>query len=364
MEEELLLLLLLMHEETINPAQLRRLRDHSDPFSMSNEDFERQFVVPKFICRSLIENLLPHDKQNTGLSFTIRLLAALNFYGTGRIQKRVGDDDILNVSQPTVSRALTNVTDLLISQFCGEICFPDTSEEQRMVKEGFKEKFGLENIVGVIGTAHINLLSPTEKAGNASAYANEFNKNSIKVEGICDHRFLFTSLNARSPGSVKNSTIWHSTPAREFLSVQYKQAAENTFLLGDDTYPLEPWLLTPLQEIKNRADASYNERHSNAHNTIRHTFGLLRTRFKCLSKGSKLYYTHERGANIIYACSILHNILQKRGYSIKLDESELNTASEEHVTRKSESEVVQSAPQFVNGCESRQLYIRNLNETV
>ncbi|XP_053965632.1 putative nuclease HARBI1 [Anastrepha ludens] len=114
----------------------------------------------------------------------------------------------------------------------------------------------MDNTLGVIGTAHIKILVSKDKCGSEE-YFNEHCEYSIKVGSICDHRLLFTSLNARSPGSLSNSSIWRSS-----LIKHYKLGSQNTWLLGDVTCPLEPWLLT-------RLELSYNDRLRSSHNCIK-----------------------------------------------------------------------------------------------
>ncbi|XP_036338949.1 putative nuclease HARBI1 [Rhagoletis pomonella] len=355
MEEEFLLLLIAKWHDAFNSNRMKRLRDHTDPFDLP-QDFTKQFLLPKSMCRSLIEDLLPFDDQGTTLPLALRFLAALNFYATGIFQNRMAGN-VLDISQPTVSRALSSITELLVKHKGDEISFPNNEEQQLVVKKGFKEKCGLDNIVGTIGTAHINILMPTEKNG-ASVYVNELGECTIKVEGICDYRLLFTSLNARGPGSVSTSTIWRNSPTRQFLMSHNNEYSTNALLIGDIKYPLEPWLLTPVVRAKNRKDIVYNEKHRSAHNSIKLAFGLLRTRFKCLSKKRKLYYAHERAANIIYACAILHNMLLKNGGGTEVDKIELDTLVEETTANVKDRAAMKNEPKFVDGTHVRNRIIR------
>ncbi|XP_054729655.1 putative nuclease HARBI1 [Anastrepha obliqua] len=358
MEEEFLLLLIETWQDAFNINNMKLLRDCSDPFNLPAQVFEMHFLLPKSMCRSLIEDLLPYDKQDTSLPLALRFLTTVNFYTSGSFPKRSNSNKIFDISQPSMSRSLSSITELLVTQKGDEICFPGINESQAVVKKGFKEQFDMDNTLGVIGTAHIKILAPKDKFGSEE-YFNEHGEYSIKVEGICDHRLLFTSLNARSPGSLSNSSIWRSSSARQFLIKHYKLGSRNTWLLGDVTYPLEPWLLTPVTP-RSRLELSYNDRNRRAHNCIKQAFAVLRTRFKCLSKGRRLYYKHERAANIIYACAILHNILLKNGGSATLDKNELQTSVEESSTKVSEKAALKCAPKFVDGTHVRHRYTQHL----
>lgn len=82
-------------------------------------------------------------------------------------------------------------------------------------------------------------------------------------------------------------------------------------MLGDQGYPLEPWLFTPIAVPHTAKEKKYNAMHASARNTIERAFGVLKSRFRCLSKQRVLHYSHETAAKIIYCCVILHNIMRK-----------------------------------------------------
>lgn len=82
---------------------------------------------------------------------------------------------------------------------------------------------------------------------------------------------------------------------------------------GDSGYPLEPYLLTPFGNPSTEAEASYNRSHKRTRVLIEQTFGLLKSRFRCLHKsGGSLQYIPQKCAKIIVACLLLHNYCVKR----------------------------------------------------
>lgn len=52
---------------------LRRLRDTSDPFSLEESIFIKNFRIPKEICWSLIKELEPYDRQKSSIHFVLRV---------------------------------------------------------------------------------------------------------------------------------------------------------------------------------------------------------------------------------------------------------------------------------------------------
>lgn len=121
---------------------------------------------------------------------------------------------------------------------------------------------------------------------------------------------MFLTCNARFPGSCHDSAIWTTSASRAKLINEYNAENDN-WLIGDSGYPLEPWLLTPFSQPYGRQEVKYNKLHASARNTIERAFGVLKSRFRCLSKHRVLHYSPERAVNIINACVILHNILIK-----------------------------------------------------
>lgn len=66
---------------------------------------------------------------------------------------------------------------------------------------------------------------------------------------------------ARFRGSFHDSYIWNQSnilPIVQNLSIQRRGSY---YLLGDSGYPLRPWMMTPLLQVKaNTPEAAYNAR--------------------------------------------------------------------------------------------------------
>ncbi|KAJ8938663.1 hypothetical protein NQ314_011402 [Rhamnusium bicolor] len=76
---------------------------------------------------------------------------------------------------------------------------------------------------------------------------------------------------------------------------------------GDSGYPLQPWLLTPIENAEpNSPEGRYTRQHILARNVIERCFGLLKQRFRYLLKQRVLHYTPQRAARI--CCLVLSYI--------------------------------------------------------
>ncbi|XP_036334491.1 putative nuclease HARBI1 [Rhagoletis pomonella] len=291
------------------------MRYKSDPFSMEDVIFLQMFRFPKSLCRALIQELEPNDVQKSDMPFTLRFLACLYFYSHGSYQKCVGNSYSISMSQASVSCALHFISKIIVDVKAGEVRFPSTLQEVAEVLY----KFGIKGTIGAVDGTHIGIISPTTTDARTpvSLFMNRKGFYSINVEAVWDHRLVFTVVNARYPGSCHDSGIWTTSPTRMHLMRNYSTQSDS-WLLGDQGYPLEPWLLTPVAESSHCREIKYNKMHAKARNTIERAFGVLKSRFRCLSKHRILNYSPERAATIIYACTILHNILLKNGVAADL----------------------------------------------
>ncbi|KAJ1165047.1 hypothetical protein NDU88_005477, partial [Pleurodeles waltl] len=82
----------------------------------------------------------------------------------------------------------------------------------------------------------------------------------------------------------------------------------------DSAYAPRPWILNPYLTPSNETERRYNSAHRRTRNVIERTFGLLKTRFRCLHRsGGALQYAPITAFKIVGACAILHNIATRRG---------------------------------------------------
>lgn len=112
---------------------MRKNRDANDPFKMlSNRHFQRAFRLTKPICQKFIGLLRPYMKeraQNHGLSIVTRVMCALRFYAHGCYQYPVGHDPLISISPASVSRAIHEVTKIIVDHLSDRfIRFPDEAD--------------------------------------------------------------------------------------------------------------------------------------------------------------------------------------------------------------------------------------------
>ncbi len=68
------------------------------------------------------------------------------------------------------------------------------------------------------------------------------------------------------------------------------------------------------------AEKRYNDAHAKTRNTIERTFGVLKSRMRCIDKsGGALQYSPSKVCKIIIACAILNNICRLNGMEMNDD---------------------------------------------
>lgn len=89
----------------------------------------------------------------------------------------------------------------------------------------------------------------------------------------------------------------------------YNRGERRTYLIGDSSYPLEPWLLTSLpREPEGTPRFLYNEALCSARNCVERLFGVLKCTWRCLSRHRVLQYETGFTGRIVNACAVLQNM--------------------------------------------------------
>ncbi|KAF2903393.1 hypothetical protein ILUMI_02794, partial [Ignelater luminosus] len=253
------------------------------------------------------------------------ILAALSFFATGSTQTNLGDNFVLGLSQAMTSRSIKEVTDSMTEHLASRhIRFPNTANEINRIKEGFFLKHRIRGVVGCIDCTHVPILAPAEADEDHPpiVYYNRKGYYSLNVQLVnllVNMKIL--AANSQSPSSVHDSAIWAASIIRTNV--------ERTFRKGNNI-----WLMGALLHICRNAqpgtpEARYTLRHSQTRNVIEKCNGLLKMRFRCLSK--QLLYHPIRVGKIIYAAVVLHNLAIDFNLNDLNDEEPLIIDNDENV---------------------------------
>ncbi|KAK4318818.1 hypothetical protein Pmani_010241 [Petrolisthes manimaculis] len=174
-------------------------------------------------------------------------------------------------------------------------------------KQKFYRVANFPNVIGLIDGSHIPIAAPSL---NEDIYVNRKNFHSLNIQAVCDANQIFLDFCNRYPGSTHDSFVWHNCRLyRRFQAGEFGGA----HLLGDSGYPLEENLMTPIMQPGNRNQVNYNNSHKRTRVIVEQTFGLWKSRFRCLHKsGGNLCYTPQKCGKIVSATMLLHNYCVRR----------------------------------------------------
>ncbi|KAG0429789.1 hypothetical protein HPB47_023311 [Ixodes persulcatus] len=260
--------------------------------------FERYYSMPKEAILGLCDALAPSLRRPTmrscALPVDVQVLLALRFYASGSFQSVVGD--VVHLSQASASRVVNSVSQAIVLMATEGIRFPTTRRAVSLTSSG----------------------------------SRPFSENIA----ICNPESIITELTVKWKGSTHDSYMWRNCNL-------YDQFAAGTgpegWLLGDAGYSVQPWLMTPIRTPKDQPVEDYNEALTKTRQVIERTFGILKTRFRCLDKsGGVLQYRPKICCRIIVACVVLHNYCRR--YHVSLDEPLVDLSEEEEEEEEEEDE--------------------------
>ncbi|XP_064646148.1 putative nuclease HARBI1 [Lineus longissimus] len=271
--------LVVIEEENQRAIRRERVfRDRVHPLDEFNDDqlFRRYRLTRPIILEviDLIGQDVEHPtRRSHAIPSTLQVLTALRYYATGSLQ--LATADMVHVSQPTVSRIITGVSEALVNRARQFISFPHDLETQERISEGFYTRRNrIPNVLGCIDGSLVAVRSPTQ---NEEAYVCRKGFHALNIQGVCSPDLKFTDIVARWPRSTHDAFIWSNSELNRGIG-------HAGFLLGDKAYPLRSWLLTPVRNPADAAERRYNAHHRRVRSVIERAFGRWKMRWLCLNR--------------------------------------------------------------------------------
>ncbi|RUS83586.1 hypothetical protein EGW08_008640 [Elysia chlorotica] len=261
--------------------RLRRekvFRDRHNPLEVLTEtELLQKYRFPRWAIlqlTDLINQSIAHPSGRSGaVPALLQVCLTLKYLAGGSFQDAVGEN--LGLHQTTVSRTLHRVLDALVELGPRYIRKP-SQEEAQMQKQMFRNIAGIPDVFAAIDCIH----------------------------AACDANMMFIDCISRYPGSVPDAHILHESGLYRAMERQPRDI--NGIILGDSSYPIREWLLTPFQMPQDIMEANFNSAHEMTRDVIRKSFTLLKKRFRSLQTGYRL--DPETACKAIYSCFVLHNI--------------------------------------------------------
>ena len=269
---------------------------------------------------SLIETQITkmETKFRKPISARERLSITLRFLATGESQQSLSFS--YRIGRTTVSNIVAETCNAIFKALETDyVRAPSSSSEWRNISEQFDEQWNFPHVIGAIDGKHIRIECPKE---SGTMYYNYKGFFSIVLLAVCDANYCFTLFDVGAYGSNNDSGILANSEMGERLENKTFNLPEYEdldgcsykplpyFLVGDEIFPLKPWLLRPYPG-KNLPEKEriYNYRHSRARRTIENAFGILAARWRILL--SPIRASVKNVEKYVCACLALHNYLRQ-----------------------------------------------------
>lgn len=211
-------------------------------------------------------------------------------------------DPFASISQTMVSKFIRKICRIISRNLAPTyINFPQNASDAKEIKQYFLDTTKLPGIVGIVDGTHIPLINV--KRNYEYVYVNRKGFHSVNTQIICDGNLKILNCNARYPGSCHDSHIFESS--RAFTQIQHIHNENNqSWILGDSAYASKPYMVVPYRNPRSEIEKRFNEFISKIRVKVERCIGLLKGRWRCLTRARGLHYNHETASHIIYATII------------------------------------------------------------
>ena len=302
---------------------------YNDP-RIPDEYFRKQLRMRRATFRLLLDVLRPYiTRQNTRFRRCIEpekvLAIGLTRLAHGGTYVSIGPG--FNVGTTTVIEAVEDVVTGLVSIKHDYIKFPETEAQVVETRETFEELSDLPNVAGAIDCTHVTIKAPTDSRVD---YFSRFQRYDIIVQAVADGKKRFLDVAAGFPGSLhdarvlRNSRLYRRCENQELLTgptVNVLGREIGPYLVADSAYFLAPWLQKVYpEETQDPDEIAFNEELSSARVSVECAFGILKSRWRILTK--QIESGVSSVSDTVVACAVLHNFCINAGDEWEWDDGD------------------------------------------
>uniref|UniRef100_A0A182M1D0 DDE Tnp4 domain-containing protein n=1 Tax=Anopheles culicifacies TaxID=139723 RepID=A0A182M1D0_9DIPT len=187
----------------------------------------------------------------------------------------------------------------------------DNDSVKHATKE-FVEFAGIPQVFGTVGCLHIPI---NQSKHDPAKYVNSKGWSSIILQAVVDRKGRFVDVSCEHPGRTNAADMLIQSALYQRME-QWDAPCEIVsgisvppLLLGDNKYPLLPWLITPypLGVTMSAPERSFNVYAAKGRSSISKALDRLVGRWKVLNRSIE----HSMVSEVIITCCILHNIVEQ-----------------------------------------------------
>uniref|UniRef100_T1IHT3 DDE Tnp4 domain-containing protein n=1 Tax=Strigamia maritima TaxID=126957 RepID=T1IHT3_STRMM len=280
----------------------------SEKFHMSTETFLEiaAKIKPFMISRK--------SKRPDRITDLHRLAITLDFLANSIQQKHLAQNH--HISKQVLGVILDEVCLAIINGLKQEVTPVMNEENWLQVARDFNEVWNFPHCLGAINGKYVDIEYPRN-------YQTVFKSASrILVTGVADSHYRFIHFDVTTCDIQENGVDFPSTSFGKRLfstdnvlglpgNQQYGGKYNLPFVyIADDAYPLSTHVIKPFhsgdRELS-KEETIFNRRLHHAKLSVDNAFGILASKWRCLSK--RLVLKPDRAKLIVKACCVLHNYL-------------------------------------------------------
>ncbi|KAK3917502.1 Putative nuclease [Frankliniella fusca] len=281
----------------VNGFRLLEDPTFSEHFRMNRTTFERLLVAVGEHLEQMGRMVQPRTPLDLKLMMSLWIMATQDTFRSVAVKFSVPSRGTVHYHYVTIIQALREMAPKYIS---GRICLKGTIS--RLTLRG--------GVVRCIDCSHMYITAPLIQP---QRYVNRFQKYSVHLQAVCDHRRVFRDIYIGQPGSVNDSKVLQWSPLGHSLLHDNDMFSEGEHILGDGAYVLTDKIITPYRNNGNLDErrGRHNLHHSKARATIERAFGHEKEKFQ----RPKLFraFNHQYVIDTIVSSCVLHNFILLEG---------------------------------------------------
>uniref|UniRef100_UPI00358F14B8 uncharacterized protein n=1 Tax=Myxine glutinosa TaxID=7769 RepID=UPI00358F14B8 len=224
------------------------------------------------------------------------------------------------VARNSISRFVPEVCEAIISAYKEEVMPDNIPEEDWLrISAEFETVWNLPHACGALDGKHIRIKKPADSGSLFYNYKNFF---SMVMMALVDADYKFIWLGVGSYGSSSDGQIFNNSELLPMLEegtlglpppspLPHDDRDTPYFLIGDDAFPLRPWMMKPYSRRHlDHDERTFTYRLSRARIVVENAFGILVMRFQILL--GAMQQVPETVDSIVLACTTLHNLIRIR----------------------------------------------------
>jgi len=168
----------------------------------------------------------------------------------------------------------------------------------------FQKRWQFSQCCGAVDRKQVRIQVPP---GTGSQYFNYKGFFSVILFAVINAEYDFIYVNIGANGRAGDAGLWNQCSFKNALEEKRLNMPENHVILGDEAFPLKPYLMKPFSRKRavKRREKIFNYRLSRACRIVENAFGILAWRFRIFQWPMECKI--ETINKIIWAICSLHN---------------------------------------------------------